>query len=81
VSKPRPGVDDNYEMYFIFRYAHHVLDIEIVVISVHRIVTYGVQYIISLMYSRARQPTHRSMSDSVRGNDVEETQLGKRTHQ
>ena len=27
-------------MYFIFRFAHHVLDIEIVVISLHRIVTF-----------------------------------------
>jgi hypothetical protein len=37
-------------MYFIFRYAHHVLDIEVIVISV----SYGVQYIISLIYCRVQ---------------------------
>ena len=41
VAKPRPGIDDNYGMrcifYCIFRYARHVLDIEMVVISAHRI--------------------------------------------
>jgi hypothetical protein len=31
-------------MYVFFRYAHHVLDIDIVVIFVRRIVTYGVQF-------------------------------------
>jgi hypothetical protein len=37
-------------MYFIFRYAHHVLDIEVIVISV----SYGAQYIISLIYCRVQ---------------------------
>lgn len=41
VTKPRPrGVDDNHDMYLIFRDAHHVLVVGVVVISVHRIVTY-----------------------------------------
>ncbi len=65
VAEPRPRVDDIYEMYFIFRYAYHVLDIEIIIVSVHRIVTYGVQHIISLVDSRVqtRQPTRRSISE------------------
>jgi hypothetical protein len=52
-------------MYVFFRYAHHVLDIDIVVIFVHRIVTYGVQFIILLTYSRVQtcQPTRRSISE------------------
>jgi hypothetical protein len=43
-------------MYFIFRYAHYVLDIEIVALFVRRVVTYGVQSIIAftVMYSHVR---------------------------
>jgi hypothetical protein len=47
VTSRTPGVDDNYEMYFIFRYAHYVLDIETVALFVRRVVTYGVQSIIA----------------------------------
>ena len=64
-------------MYFIF--PNLVLDIEVIVIPVYRIVTYGVQYIISSTYSRVqtRQPTRRSYA---RGNGVEDTGLGNRTY-
>jgi hypothetical protein len=63
VARPYPlaGVDDNNETYFI---AHYVLvDIEIVVIFVRRIVTYSVLYNLiyeseqhdcTLMYSRVQ---------------------------
>jgi hypothetical protein len=56
VTSRTPGVDDNYEMYFIFRYAHYVLDIEIVALFVRCVVTYGVQSIIAftVMYSHVR---------------------------
>jgi hypothetical protein len=43
VTKSRPRVvDDNYEMQFISGDVHHVLELGVIVISVHRIVTYGV---------------------------------------
>lgn len=54
-------------MCFIVWYTHHVLDIDIVVISVRRVVTYGVHCtvynLIDVLYSRVqtRQPTRRSM--------------------
>jgi len=46
VARPRPRVDDNYEMYFIFWYGHHILDRKHCNI-VRRILIYGVQYIIT----------------------------------
>ena len=63
VAKPHPRIDDNYKMYFIF--PNHVLDIEVIVIPVHRIVTYGVQHIISSTYThvQTRQPTRRGMPE------------------
>ena len=39
IARPSPRMDQSYEMYLIIRYARHVLDIEIVVIPVHHMVT------------------------------------------
>jgi hypothetical protein len=75
VAKPRPRIDDNHKMYFIF--PNHVLDIEVIVTSVRNLVRCTVYNLINV------QSCSNSSADSqeyVRGNGVEDTGLGNRTY-